>query len=213
MARLKTATRTLHNAGVRRVIGLFPSHKNQRMVPWESQIERDFFYDCEFRKDVVRYEAQPREFTYWLEGRSALYTPDAELILTDGTIAYCETKPQEKADAPELQAKWQAIATALTKEGFAFWMVRDTDLRRGHRAQNLRLLYRYVAWPGSEQVAKAVGLHLPRGTLAVEQVIRQFRALGLDAGCVYHALFTKNLECDLESAPINIHTSVWRSES
>ena len=58
-----------------------------------------------------------------------------------------------------------------------------------------------------------VGLHLPRGTLAVEQVIRQFRALGLDAGCVYHALFTKSLECDLESAPINIHTPVWRSES
>ena len=113
MARLKTATRTLHNAGVRRVIGLFPSHKNQRMVPWESQIERDFFYDCEFRKDVVRYEAQPREFTYWLEGRSALYTPDAELILTDGTIAYCETKPQEKADAPELQAKWQANRHSL----------------------------------------------------------------------------------------------------
>ncbi len=44
MAKLKTATRTIRNAGLRRVIGQLSGHKNGRSAVWESHLERDAFY-------------------------------------------------------------------------------------------------------------------------------------------------------------------------
>ena len=211
MARLRTSTRTLHNAGIRRVIGHIYSHKNGRAVPWESQLERDFYYECEFRTDIRAYRPQPRQLTFWFDGRSALYTPDAEVTFDDGTIWYCETKPSAKVVKDDMRQRLRAIERAVSEQGYSFWLVTDTDLRRGHRPHNLRLLYRYVVWPREEDAAAAVAETMMPGTLSpIADVATAFRDWALDVGHVYQALFKQTLHCELEADPINPQTMVWR---
>jgi len=209
MATLKTATRTIRNAGIRRVIGQFFSHKNGRSVVWESLLERDAFYAAEFEKRVVRYVPQPRRFTYFLDGRTAVYTPDMEVILHDGSVVYREVKPDSKVDDPESESKWRAIERALASQGYAFEFVRASDIERGHRAHNVRLLYRYARWPNVEPAVVELERHVstvPESTIASLMLV--LRRLQMDPAAVYHALFHQKLLCDLESEVIDGQTLV-----
>lgn len=210
MAKLKTATRTIHNAGIRRVVGQLPSHKNGCSVVWESLLERDAFYAAEFDKEVVRYVPQPRQFTYFLDGRSAVYTPDLEVTLRDGSLAYQEVKPDSKVDDPEAQPKWNAIERTLASQGYAFTFVRASDIERGHRAHNIRLLYRYAGWRDVELAVAGLERHLSRGQEStVASLSLLLRRWGMDPAAVYYALFHQQLRCDLESEVINGQTLVW----
>lgn len=210
MAKLKTATRTIRNAGIRRVVGEFYSHKNGRSVVWESLLERDALYDAEFDKEVVGYIPQPCQFTYFLDGRTAVYTPDMEVTLRDGSVAYREVKPDSKVDAPEAQSKWNAIERVLARQGYAFEFVRASDIERGHRAHNLRLLYRYARWPDVELAVAELERHVstaPESTVASLRLV--LKRWGMDPAAVYHALFHQRLRCDLEREVIDGRTLVW----
>ncbi len=144
MAKLPTPTRTLHNRGHRRIVGLLPSRKNGRGVAWESLLERDLYYYLEYRRDVVRYQCQPRRIDIWIDGRKATYTPDAEIVFDDGRIDYAEAKSAKAASKPKWKARQHAAAEALEAEGCQLHVFTEDDICPGHRAQNIRILYPYA---------------------------------------------------------------------
>lgn len=203
MARAKTATRTISNAGDRRVIGLFPSLKNSQMVAWESQLERDLLYLLEYRRDIARYACQPRRFDIWVDGGSALYTPDVEAIDTDGVIHYLEVKPSSALTEPRWRARLAGAREAIESADFGFGVFTELDLRPGHRAENLRKLYPYAAVREEdfETVMEAVVALVNHTKLPVSLasllLSGQSATPPLPAASIYQAVFHQRVLCDL----------------
>jgi hypothetical protein len=56
--------RKITNAGNRKVIGKFPSLKMNRVIWWESQLERDYIYLLEIDPEVLSYSEQPFTISY-----------------------------------------------------------------------------------------------------------------------------------------------------
>lgn len=68
----------------RSVSGRFFSRKNNRLVDYESTLERDYFYMLEFDDNVIRYEEQPFGVIGKYKNRKVTYHPDV-IILTDNS--------------------------------------------------------------------------------------------------------------------------------
>ena len=62
------------------VIGRFPSLKMQRMIAFESLLERDFIYLLDYDAAVTWFEEQPLTIEYEHEGKLLHYTPDFHLV-------------------------------------------------------------------------------------------------------------------------------------
>ena len=61
-------------------IGRFPSLKMQRMIAFESLLERDFIYLLDYDAAVTWFEEQPLTIEYQHEGKLRHYTPDFHLV-------------------------------------------------------------------------------------------------------------------------------------
>jgi len=79
-----------------RVVGFYPSTKNNRLVAWESQLEQKACALFEFSADVVSYREQPITVYFESDGQMRRYTPDFELRFHDGRSMYLEVKPFAK---------------------------------------------------------------------------------------------------------------------
>lgn len=216
MARLKTPTRTITNAGQKRVIGCLPSVKNQAPAPWESQAERDFFYYLEFRRDVLRYKVQPIQVTLVIDGKAHRYTVDVKVVFVDGTIWYVEVKLDKEADDPEWRRLFDAaeryFRRSKTEHG-DFAVVRASALREGFFMDNIRLLYRYAKWPAPDGTVKAVLSQLPETDepTLLGELIEWAAAQQVDLGVIYHLMFTQRITADLISSRIDDETPLWRA--
>src|SRR6187431_3715186 len=88
-----------------RVVGYFPSVKNNRSIAWESQLEQKACYVFEFSREITKYQEQPLNIYYRLNGEFLRYTPDFELTLVSGELVYVEIKPAAKLQNQILQEK------------------------------------------------------------------------------------------------------------
>lgn len=98
-----------------RVVGYFPSVKNNRSIAWESQLEQKACYVFEFSPEIIKYREQPLSIYYRLNGELLRYTPDFELTLLSGELIYVEVKPGAKLQTQELQEKLGAIKGAVER--------------------------------------------------------------------------------------------------
>src|SRR5215216_2118746 len=91
-------SRKVIRKGTRRVVGKFPSVKPRRkLVHWESQLERDFYYLLEIDPNVVSFREQPLRIEYILNGKLHYYTPDV-LVERKQKIQIVEVKPKSKVE-------------------------------------------------------------------------------------------------------------------
>ncbi|MGL4675908.1 MAG: hypothetical protein ACRCXK_13715 [Wohlfahrtiimonas sp.] len=77
-----------------KVRGQFPSTKMNRMVAWESQLERRACYLFEFSPCIKSFREQPIQLRIPHINKLCRYTPDFELIWHTGEISYVEIKPE-----------------------------------------------------------------------------------------------------------------------
>jgi TnsA endonuclease N terminal len=127
-----------------RVVGHFPSVKNNRMIAWESQLEQKACYTFEFSSVVSSFREQPTTIFYEYLGSLKRYTPDFELTLSTGESVYVEIKPAEKLKNVELKNKLQAISNFWKRAGFAFIVITDEELNQPIFQSNLKLLRNYL---------------------------------------------------------------------
>ena len=123
--------------------GKFPSRKNARMIHWESLLERDAVFLFEFSSGVRQFREQPLTITYALEGKPRRYTPDFELILSDGSVELVEVKPKEKLLLPENSLRFTAITRHLSLQGWPLIFLTEESVRRPVLLDQLRQLFRY----------------------------------------------------------------------
>lgn len=124
-------------------IGRFPSLKMQRMIAFESLLERDFIYLLDYDTAVTWFEEQPLTIEYQHEGKLLHYTPDFHLVERDQHILV-ECKPEHFVNTADNSRKFAAARAWCQTCAWQFRIVIDADVRAGHRLQNIQLLTGYA---------------------------------------------------------------------
>lgn len=145
----------------RHIRGDFPSKKLNRMVVWESPLEKDALMLVELSPGVISYQEQPEEVVYWDGERMCRYVPDVRVNLCDETSLLIEVKPADELKRPVVKAKYQRIAQHLQEQGEHFLILTEQEIRQEPLFSNLRqLLYWYNHAPENLPSAKEVAAKL-----------------------------------------------------
>lgn len=209
---LKTATRPITNAGHHKVIGEIPSIKCGVMLPWESSLERDYLYLCEYDPRIVSIVSQPEKVTIWIDGVSHLYTPDYRVVFDDGEIRIAEVKPDEKLADPEMLKRLRAATLYYAERGIDYKIVLQSDLRKTRKIPNIRRLYRYARLQPTRhetELFHAVGEKLR--TCSLLEFGETLVSAGVSREILYYAMFYQWIDFDIDSALLNPATVLtWR---
>lgn len=97
--------------------GHFKSYKNDKLIEYESILERDFYMTLEFDDEVLSYEEQPLRINYeYKDGISYRYTPDCLVTYHDNTQKYFEVKYANNIrDDIELKEKLDFLIAYFTE--------------------------------------------------------------------------------------------------
>ncbi len=139
--------RKIVNTRSRKNIGFFPSRKNERLVAFESLIERDYIFLLEYDRDVICYKEQSLEITYRDSNRLRKCYPDFE-VQRKGRKQLIEVKQHAKLvkilhDETTIN-KFNAVALYCDANGYSdFKIVTDKDIRTGNALKNISLLFSY----------------------------------------------------------------------
>lgn len=110
--------------------GHITSIKNNDVVEFESQLERNLTYILERRLDVVMYCEQPITIEYFEGNQKKRYTPDFYIKYFDGSEEIIEVKYQkdllEKKD--ELEAKFKAAKEMCDANNISFRVITEDDI-------------------------------------------------------------------------------------
>lgn len=123
------------------VRGKFPSRKTGRMVHHEGMLELDALYLFEASSLVRSYTEQPETIRYPDGNRLRRYTPDFELLLANGHALLAEVKPRKNAEALEIAHKLSRIADHYGRQGRAFMVLTDDQIRVEPRLASIRWVY------------------------------------------------------------------------
>lgn len=129
------------------VRGKFPSRKMDRMIHWESQLERDAVLLFEFSPGVTAYQEQPFTAHYTIDDKTRRYTPDFEITLTSGETVVIEIKPEQKLLEPVTKRKFEHILRYFDRRGQPFLLLTEANIRQAELLENLRLLVRHRGRP------------------------------------------------------------------
>lgn len=210
MAKVKTATRTLSNAGRLRMLVIATSHKAEGVLVAESLVEYDGLLEMLADPDIASLRVQPETLDFEMDGRAVSYTPDVRFVRQDGRIGFREFKPPVASLDDEVVAKLDVAQEVLTKQGYEF-EVRDSDtVRRGYRIENLRLLKRYAAWPTSQAFQRRV-LDFVGGQDDVRLQDLRDHVGPHGFGALYRMLWEQQLWADLEDQVLGAMTRIGRS--
>jgi hypothetical protein len=208
----ETATRPISNAGLHKIIGEIPSRKGGVMLPYESQLERDYIYLCEYDPAVASIVPQPETVTIWIDAVAHQYTPDYRVVFDDGEICIAEVKPDDRLADPEVRMRLHAAGLYYAEKGIDYRVVLKSELKRTRKIPNIRRLYRYARLQPTQrelQVFHAVGEKLRSCSLL------DFGKALVSAGgapeILYHAMFHQWIDFDIDSELLNPATRLtWR---
>ena len=100
------------------VTGEYFSAKLQRMVFYESALEKTFFKAVEQSPNVPAYCEQPFTLSMEFNGKTFSYTPDILLQLKDGRRVVIEIKPLAHMVDTEVQRKFQHLSDYCREQGW-----------------------------------------------------------------------------------------------
>lgn len=187
----------------RSVTGRFYSVKNNRLIAFESTLERDFFLSLEFDNNVEFYEEQPLVISTEVEGRVARYTPDCLAQHFDGSETLYEVKyvADLEKDAEELAPRFAMAERYVSERNMNFSVVTELDIR-GTKLENQRFIYGYSSPPQDfdnlqHDVIGTLGKPLPLDSLlSMLSAERMRQAVYIPA--IWHLVFTDVLTIDIE---------------
>lgn len=126
--------------------GHFKSYKNDKLIEYESILERDFYMTLEFDDEVLSYEEQPLRINYeYKDGASYRYTPDCLVTYHDNTQKYFEVKYANNIrDDIELREKLDFLIAYFTEHiNINLEIATDEDIDSIY-LENLNFLYNFA---------------------------------------------------------------------
>jgi hypothetical protein len=110
--------------------GYYPSKKLNRLVQFESILERDAIQLFEQAEAVSEYREQPTIIYYHDEdGQPRKYYPDFEVILEAGDIVHAEVKPAIKLLKADIAKKYSTIHQHYLSRIEHFVILTEKELR------------------------------------------------------------------------------------
>lgn len=192
--------RKISNVGSRKNIGKFPSLKLNRLVCWESLIERDFLYLLEFDQAVLSYEEQPFRISYTLDGKRRYYTPDL-LVQRTAKQQIVEVKPAKKLLKEDFIKFCRIISAVCRNQGYEFVVVTDISIRVQPRLNNIKLFWRYARTPVHPQHHLCCQKFFDESTIYksanLDGLISFFSTQGFGCDVVYALLYRGMIHIDL----------------
>lgn len=128
---------SVHLNRAKRIIGWFPSFISGDSQPYHSLLELDWLRLLDVTPGVASIKSQPRRVSFWLDGVRHNYTPDTEVLLSNGRKVMVEVKPHNIAVSPELRPVWEAIRARLADEDIGFKLATDVYLEARPRHQSV----------------------------------------------------------------------------
>jgi hypothetical protein len=125
-----------------RPTGKYPSWKMGRMLQWESRNELNAFLLLDCDPEVTRFNEQPCEITYVLDGVARRHYPDI-LVETNGRKELWEVKPESKAAEPEVATRSALLIRSLPIWGYTYRVVLAKDLAGLPRLDNAKTLLHF----------------------------------------------------------------------
>ncbi len=190
-------------------VGQFPSMKMNRMIAFESLLERDFIYLLDYDPRVTWFEEQPVRIEYMHEEKHRHYTPDF-LLLEQEHHVLVECKPERFVDAAENSQKFVVAQQWCQEKGWPFRIVTEQEIRAGYRLQNVQLLTRYARQPVDPAIRGQIAAVLratPSGMI-LEDVVRALPAFPPDRVTAHllQMAYQHQLTLSLDPAPISAKT-------
>ncbi|MEG1624732.1 TnsA endonuclease N-terminal domain-containing protein [Pseudomonas sp.] len=127
--------------------GYFPSLKNKKSVPWESQLEGAFFRLLELSPAVISYVPQPSEERVPSAQSYFKYYPDVQVFLADGREWWVEVKPYDRLKIARVRDRLEAAERHFISTDRNFSVVTDKLIEEEPLASNLLRLMSHRRGP------------------------------------------------------------------
>jgi hypothetical protein len=174
-------------------------------VGYESWLERDNVMALDFDPDVTGLSSQPFRLSWEQDGKDRGHTPDYFARLRDGTGVVIDVRDDDRIEPEDAEA-FAATAQACASVG---WEFRRVGAMGAARAANLRWLAGY-RHPRCLDAGRAGRLRLEFGE--PRRLMDGARQAGDPIAVLpvlYHLLWTRVLEADLDSAVLSPSSVVW----
>lgn len=142
------SVRKIHNHNSCKVIGHSFSFKMGGLISWESTLERDWLLNLEANPDIRTIVSQPQKFRVYHEGDWHRYTPDFQvewLPELNRLPTIYEVKPDEIAKDPTWVDYFKSIRQLLTRLGYHFEVVTESQIRPEPQFCNIKSLRLYAS--------------------------------------------------------------------
>jgi hypothetical protein len=110
------------------------------MIQWKSENELKAFRLLDCDPEVSRFNEQPCEILYVLNGKTKRHFPDIFVERSGGQKELLEIKPESKAMEPEVATRTTLLIQSLPIWGYSYRVVPATDLAMQPRERNAFLL-------------------------------------------------------------------------
>jgi hypothetical protein len=132
-----------HNSAIR---GTVSSKKNNRLIDFESALERDFIYLLEFEDSIESFVEQPICIEFEYEGQKRKYTPDffVKYMRQDQPPMLVEIKYRNdiRENWKTLKPKFKAAKQYALFNGWIFKIYTEIEIREAY-LDNVKFLLNY----------------------------------------------------------------------
>lgn len=112
----------------RNITGKFSSKKSDRLISYESKLERDFLYVFELNNIVLKIVEQPLTIEYYIDNKLHRYTPDFYLKTPfgyDDIVVEVKYYNELKKTISESKQKYKAMVEHLKNKDTRFFIYTD----------------------------------------------------------------------------------------
>jgi hypothetical protein len=172
-----------NKGGVRKFIGKFPSYVHNKIIWYESRLERDFLYHLEFDyRDVLELCEQACRIYYVHQGKRRRFTVDF-VVRRRHKNQIIEVKYSKRALQNKFQPAFRAARALGKLKGYEFQVVTERTIRRQPRLDNTKLLIYYQRTPvhPQHQILCSEFLH-GREDARLDEMMEFFETRGVEKG-------------------------------
>lgn len=120
---------------IKKSSGYFHSDRHNRLVQYESMLEREILKALDHDERVAAFQEQPITIEYLLEDGIHTYTPDIVFRLEDGRVVLVEVKPPYELGKLVNWRRWQALHDHCQQYGYGMFIGNArTSILDHHRA-------------------------------------------------------------------------------
>ncbi len=133
----------------RSLIGEFPSKKNGKLIPFESELESEFLFILENDPDVISFESQDTQVNFY-DTKERVYTPDFFVRYSCGRNVLFEVKTRYYLwkNWYEFRPKYCAAINSGKVNSYFFKIITDAEIRSSI-VKNLVFLIPYREYQSS----------------------------------------------------------------